>query len=171
MAINNFTDGELLTAPRMNEMVEQLNTRYYTIDQTAGRVFKAWDYLNNREQIIYGDTGWRNIQLLGGATGTCRIRRVGNAVDIYIYEVTGPAGTFDFMAPPDGFRPPFRATGLYDRWLLFTSPLTSDPLIRRAQAFGSNIRYYNGAAGESFSGHITYFTDDTWPTTLPGVAA
>jgi hypothetical protein len=30
------------------------------IDQTAGRAIYTWDHLNNREQLIYGDTGWRD---------------------------------------------------------------------------------------------------------------
>jgi hypothetical protein len=68
------------------------------VDQTAGRVIYEWDSVNNREQLIYGDTGWRNIALdptygvvavgnffgmPNGATlpaDVVRLRRVGNQV-------------------------------------------------------------------------------------------
>jgi hypothetical protein len=31
------------------------------IDQSAGRAIYQWDNINSREQIIYGDTGWRDV--------------------------------------------------------------------------------------------------------------
>lgn len=31
------------------------------VDQTAGRAIYQWDELNGREQIIFGDTGWRDM--------------------------------------------------------------------------------------------------------------
>jgi hypothetical protein len=33
------------------------------VDQTAGRAIYTWDDVNNREQLVYGDTGWRAVAL------------------------------------------------------------------------------------------------------------
>lgn len=70
------------------------------VDQTAGRVIYQWDDVNNREQLIWGDTGWRGIALDAtygvvasgdnfiGANGNAlaadavKLRRVGNRVYI-----------------------------------------------------------------------------------------
>lgn len=70
------------------------------VDQTAGRAIYQWDDVNDREQLIYGDTGWRDMALdptygivaagdffgtpSGGSVtaGTVRIRRIGNTVYI-----------------------------------------------------------------------------------------
>ncbi|WNN94524.1 minor tail protein [Arthrobacter phage Lewando] len=68
------------------------------VDQTAGRVIYQWDPVNNREQLIYGDTGWRSIALdstygliaagnfFGAVNGgvvaesLLQLRRIGNVV-------------------------------------------------------------------------------------------
>jgi len=38
-----------------------INYSSQRIDQSAGRTVYIWDHLNSREQMIYGDTGWRSI--------------------------------------------------------------------------------------------------------------
>ncbi|UVK58679.1 minor tail protein [Arthrobacter phage Argan] len=68
------------------------------VDQTAGRAIYMWDDVNSRDQLIWGDTGWRSIAndpsygvvaagnyfgMPNGATiadGMLKIRRVGSTV-------------------------------------------------------------------------------------------
>lgn len=165
MAINNFTDGELLTAPRMNEMVGQLNTRYYTIDQTAGRVVKVWDYLNNREQMVYGDTGWRTLPVTGGQAGALRIRRTDATVTLAFSNVRNAAsGTVLIGEAPLGFRPFQTVPGM----------VQDSNSMRVAQALSYapySIQVLGvGLANSYLTGVISWPTNETWPTTLPGSA-
>lgn len=45
----------------------------YRVDQTAGRTVTVWDYLNNREQVIYADTGIQDITALASNISAGRI--------------------------------------------------------------------------------------------------
>jgi hypothetical protein len=104
--------------------------RAYTstrVDQSAGRAIYAWDDVNNREQMIYGDTGWRAIALdptigvdavgsfFASANGAAlvadsvKIRRIGNRVFIGGNGLLQPkqdysTSTRNVVAIPNGFR-------------------------------------------------------------------
>lgn len=143
--------------------------RAYTIDQTAGRVVKVWDYLNNREQMIYGDTGDRDISSsLANATGKFIVSRAGNMVTLELAGVaptSGLASGSTLIVPPAGFRSPIRRD----------FPL---PANGTASLFRSAFLFANGGMGvwlpsttDSYRLILTYRTNDPWPTTLPGVAA
>lgn len=165
-----LTTGTVVIDVGDNLTVElPLGKREYVIDQSVGRVVKVWDYINNRYQIIFGDTGVRAVDPLAGFAGTVHMVRVGRQVDVFVYDLTGPIGTANFVNAPAGFRSRYRFLP-YDRGLLFTSPAEGEPVIRRMGYFGDAIRVYWLSEGESLSGHFQYFTDDPWPTSLPGTA-
>lgn len=140
----------------------------YIIDQTAGRTVKVWDYINNREQLIYGDTGDRDISaLLVNATGRVVISRAGNTVTLDIMAVAptsdlASGGTF--ITIPAGFRPAVRR---------------DLPLPTNATASSSRSMFVldSGAMGvwapattDSYRISLSYRTANPWPTSLPGTA-
>lgn len=87
------------------DVLDGLGQRGYTVDQTAGRVVKVWDYLNNREQLIYGDTGWKTATLINGWAGTAQYRRVMNRVTVKFRNMAGSAATStSFLNLPTGYR-------------------------------------------------------------------
>jgi hypothetical protein len=149
------------------------------VDQTAGRVIYQWDDTNNREQIIYGDTGWRDVTTSITAPFTCnglRLRRNLNRVTIQWDSLTsGPsaAPTGSAFTAPAGFTVSNRDPSYYGRAVLqqaansvgniWSYGWNSASLIPQ-QCIGS---WFNGVY---FNGGFTYLTDDPWPTTLPGTA-
>lgn len=140
--------------------------RPYIIDQSAGRVVKVWDYLNQREQVIYGDTGVRDIasNFAPMTEGTARIRRVGGivsfAIDVAKFSSTG---TFTMAgAIPPGFRPDMNYQG-------FAVQLTGADGYRVGVSTAGNTSLYAYSSGW-VRGYLTWTTADTWPTALPGTA-
>lgn len=137
------------------------------VDQTAGRAIYTWDDLNNREQLIYGDTGWRNITanlLNGWAGGTIYLRRVGSVVTMRLTGTSGANKTaVDFIGMDLGFRPlattrvPFCATSTTVSVLEY-SPTTNAWRSANTDNLGSNFS------------EINWTTTDPWPTSLPGTA-
>ncbi|MFK5689608.1 hypothetical protein ACI3EY_08065 [Ornithinimicrobium sp. LYQ92] len=121
------------------------------------------------ERMVWGDTGWRDMSATliaeNGWTGvsTFQIRRVGDQVFFNLWGLTrdsnasGTVGVANLM--PDGFRPPISVYGLIP-----TSVYT---------------RFYINVAGAfvlispptlSFC-TVSYVTNQSWPTTLPGTPA
>jgi hypothetical protein len=135
------------------------------VDQTAGRAIYVYDELNQREQLVYGDTGWRNIAssvLNGDATSTLHIRRTLNQV--HVKASTNPTNSGgDFFNWPVGFAPdgstyqPVRYSGAIELVNLYVDTVK----IALSQ-------YVSGKGGVFFTG--SYFCSQTWPTTLPGTA-
>jgi hypothetical protein len=149
------------------------------VDQTAGRAIYQWDDVNNREQLIYGDTGWRDVTASITAPFTVNglhIRRVHNRVTLHWDSLTsGPsaAPTGSAFTAPTGFVVSNRDPSYYGRAVLqqaansigniWSYGWNSATLIPQ-QCIGS---WFSGAY---FNGGFTYLTDDPWPTTLPGTA-
>lgn len=144
--------------------------RPYTIDQSAGRVLKAWDYLNKREQIIYGDTGYRSLPNDPAKTsdvGNIIVRRLGSLVELNISDKTVlVSGNVTLLNLPAGFRPwawvNTNLTTIYDS----VSPTSNGLRITSA----GDVMVYSVAAGEVLRGHVVFMTPDPWPTSLPGIA-
>lgn len=137
------------------------------VDQTAGRVIYQWDDLNSREQIIYGDTGWRSIVGMSVAgVGTLHIRRVGQMVTINAVGVNSTAGASYVTIFASGQLPGFVPS------ITMRSVATTAAGAARILdiAGGLEMRLFAPeAAPYSFS--IAYPTNDAWPTTLPGTAS
>ena len=139
------------------------------VDNTAGRAMYTWDDTTNREQLFYGDTGWRGVTgpLLNGWTmGSYRIRRVGSVVSFVIGSLNGSAATSSqFETLPAGFQP--YSTEGFTLFFEGNSPT-------------SVYRAYVGSSGQmttgtpipavNIGGTMTWLTSQAWPTTLPGTA-
>lgn len=147
------------------------------VDQTAGRAIYQWDDLNNREQLIYGDTGQRSIvsdqgwvdalivtNVAMNAGGIARVRRIGYQVELILALDKSATGSISStVAFPVGFRPsqPFNALGS-----------NSGMALLRAYHGGgtSGINWNSSAVALAASITINYTTTDAWPTVLPGTA-
>lgn len=134
------------------------------IDQTAGRAIYQWDDANNREQLIYGDTGYRNINTLAPTltSGTIFLRRTGTWVEIVLTDVV-------FSNPDAGI---LTLTGL------IPTGFRSFPWIAGILGTGQQVkstpvefRIYTHKTVSSYSGSLAFNTNDAWPTTLPGAAS
>lgn len=147
------------------------------VDQTAGRAIYQWDDVNLREQLVYGDTGlrdvssdaaWTSALYVAGSvdgTGICFLRRVGYEVELTIGFTKTGSGTITTAAGfPAGFRPAGRIHGVGSN---------------SSMIFG---RFYNGGGGSAPIWNSTatatnsvvsvmYTTTDAWPATLPGSAS
>ncbi|ASR84120.1 minor tail protein [Arthrobacter phage Wheelbite] len=141
------------------------------LDQTAGRAIYAWDEQNNRDQLVYGDTGFRQLTLENGYLGGLYIRRVGPMVNL-TGTITRPVGgslngTF-YSQIHIGFRPqnsnwvhhPVRHSNNAS-WFSFYRKYTEYTF--------ENSTGDNDAAQVRID--VTWMTTDPWPTTLPGIAS
>lgn len=118
---------------------------------------------NTGWQVGYGDTGWRDLRGLlenGWTANTFSLRRVGDSVQIRIYNLDGRSATSDMvMVYPRGFG--HDGIGWY-------IPGTS------GRDFAvSGLRNLNLSPGSLlFKGGFHYLTlaatNDRWPTDLPG---
>ncbi|MGP4995122.1 hypothetical protein [Glutamicibacter ardleyensis] len=142
-------------------------SQFYQVSETAGRTVSVWDYLNSRYQLIYGESGERDIStLLTGATGRVTVSRVSSMVNLSLEGVIPSASTSGLLLNlPVGFRPGNRKD--------FTIPATST-----AAAWRSTYIFTNGGLGvwsqstsDNYRYHISFRTVEPWPSSLPGVAA
>lgn len=135
-------------------------------DESVGRRCFVWDTVNSRWQMVYGDTGWRNITstATGGVPGSAMVRRVGYTVTVRVYNV--PAGVLIPMVA--GFRPYESGSGVnYPAGVInaATPALFS-------WTGGASFTPQGGAI--SYAGSYlewSYTAGDPWPTALPGTAS
>lgn len=139
----------------------------YLVDETTGRTVKVWDYLNNREQLIYGDTGNRDITPGGLLAGSVQIHRKESGV---WFRVAG--GVFDGSGNlslaaliPAGFRP---TTMQYVNSVAYWASERTFPARISASGGTLEIRGYIAGTPTNFIGY--WDTPDPWPSTLPGTA-
>lgn len=149
-------------------------SQFYQVSETAGRTVSVWDYLNNREQLIYGDTGVRNISSWFASpaiVNTAQISRSGNIVTLAVLSLTpNLASQGDILTGgtiPAGFRPAMDLQG----WSVINDvskrPYDGAFLIRS----NGGARYYAASLSQRVNFTISWRTDDPWPNSLPGVAA
>lgn len=142
------------------------------LDHTAGRAFYIWDETNNRDQLIYGDTGSRDVTTaLLDATkwdgGQLKIRRVGWEVELRGLALNNNAAavgdvTIFSVQLPSGFRNQHTLTGLAN---------SSTGLQRAILAFtGTQLTISGVTSGYNSDFTLKWQTLDAWPTTLPGIA-
>jgi len=139
----------------------------YVIDQSAGRVVRVWDYLNNREQLIYGDTGKRVITHPLVASGNIFLLRQNNTVNLIgeALKING-SGTVNVLGLiPSGFLP---------RGTVFGSPRvfwSTDTNNAYRITFQGTLAVSSVSSSTQINISETWITNDPWPATLPGVAA
>ncbi|ALY09404.1 minor tail protein [Arthrobacter phage Joann] len=141
------------------------------VDQTAGRAIYLWDDLNNRDQLVSGDTGVRSIPMDNGYLGSLFIRRQGYTVTLNGAVKRPPGvsinGTF-LISIPDGFKPQSVA------WTFFPVRHSPNPswgtLYRKAYEL-----VFENLTGDTDAGEarfeISWTTVQAWPTVLPGSAS
>lgn len=149
------------------------------VDQTAGRAIYTWDNVNNREQLAYGDTGWRDVSAVTAWTDAifpagvvtasgypARVRRIGYNIELHFGIDKAASGTPSAAAAiPLGFRP---VSGAAVAAIGGTSGLA---LFRAFHSGGTSLLVIQSTVaitGGSIT--ITYSTNDPWPTALPGTA-
>lgn len=141
--------------------------RGYTISETAGRAIRVWDYLNNREQLIYGDTGGRDITTLGSSIngGAVRLSRESNVVQLTLVgATTSQAGAFTLLTLPLGFRP---TAFIYGTTSKYWGADSAEEM--RINTTGA-VEFRTADAGAGLSIVLRFRTNDPWPTSLPGTA-
>lgn len=163
---NGFPEG-VVTAP--------VGTSYVDLSATNGAIrwIKASGTGNTGWKVVYGDTGFRRNDpaaswFLNGATpgadadvGT-RFRRIGSRVQLMVC-VTTPAGWTNgskFLTIPSGFRP----TGIR---YLHGGYVNSYAVTAATDVSG--LEFWSGVIANARYLY-TWFTDDQWPATLPGIA-
>ncbi len=138
------------------------------VDQTAGRAIYVWDDLNSREQLIYGDTGWRDVKglTINGWTSTVlQLRRVGHIVTLS-GAITATAATSDHYLPVQpGFTP---SSSIYHG---VASGIQVPPTFRPLGTNATNHYVTSGGTSGTYNIQANYPTTDAWPTTLPGTAS
>lgn len=143
----------------------------YTVTETAGRVVKVWDYVNGREQLVYGESGLRDITALAPniTAGKLYLTRSGNEVSLLFSDVVmgGATGSaYDMIAAggiPVGFRPP--VTHWYNG-------IDGPPGLRRIGVASSGWVpvYLSPVPSDFYRGKVSWSTQQAWPVSLPGTA-
>jgi hypothetical protein len=148
---------------------------YYSnrIDQTAGRAIYQWDDLNGREQIVYGNTGARDISTLMNANwtlvntpnGIATVQRINNTVTLILNRLTRTSSGITVLTLPAGFRPVSDARGA-------CGTVAATPIMHSFVLWASGGLDFEASvpAGGGVNLTHTYMTNDPWPTTLPGSA-
>lgn len=154
------------------------------VDQSAGRVFYDWDPVNFREQLTWGDTGWRSVPVTPVAgkvlSGDVRYRRRGHHVEMAFINVlldTSANGFTEIIQQleiPPGFRPhaqhrSMQAVGVQNN-ALNQQWITNYGTIGWTHSLTSGV-YSVARPSVALYGSITWTTEEVWPTTLPGTAA
>lgn len=141
------------------------------VSQTAGRVIYTWDDINSREQIVYGDTGVRDILGLIDTSkvtvGTAKLRRFNNQVELRVLGVLGVGANTSNVsiltaALPAGFR--------NEHTIQVQAFLGDDLQTSAALSFNGGALTVKAlrTSNPSASFLMQWQTLDSWPTSLPG---
>ena len=145
----------------------------HRIDNTAGRAVYVWDDLANRDQLIYGDTGVRDISALLangwtlGTEGLVTLSRNGAVVTFRARNLIGTAATTNVVIPalPTGFKP--ITNGLRVPITTFTG---TDWLTVRSYEADLSLSRGNTYGNQYYGVEASWMTQNPWPTSLPGTA-
>jgi len=140
------------------------------VDTTAGRAIYTWDDVSNREQLIYSDTGWRDISsslINGWVASILRIRR-SNCWNVE-YRILGLNGSNatdpKFLAIPDGFR------DVGNNGVFVAAKSTDQMVGVQMDSATTSLALPIGASYfTAYAGRFGYSVAQAWPTTLPGTA-
>jgi hypothetical protein len=166
-----LTDAQLDSGALRNRLLSTPNGLSYW-DETVGRRKFAWDTTNNRWQLVYGDTGWRDVSalLVNGWTGAAYLRRVNDRVTLRTNAAVGTAASSTIMLtlPSVDWRP---TTTVFIPALITGS-------ITAATLGGIDVNNSNGnvyvfpyATVASMSIEASWSVVSTWPSVLPGTAS
>lgn len=150
-----------------------IGSTYIQLDGTTGAV--RWlktagvdENDNTGWTLEIGDTKWRNVLgdislPAGAAKYVGNIRRLNNRVEVYFDLDTPNAGaTWDFYTLPTGFRPGFTVHGgLQDN---------NEAASKQTYVSAAGLCRLYVIVKKRDRWHGTWFTDDPWPSLLPGTA-
>lgn len=144
--------------------------RSYTVSETAGRTVKVWDYLNNREQLIYGDTGWRDVTALctGVVSGGIYLRRTAHEARLRLSGVKLVEGA-SILVADGGLLLPFAPDRL-DSEDGNVRHANTETLRRVNVSQYGGVRIYGATTSDLLFGTVSWALSRPWPATLPGVA-
>jgi hypothetical protein len=133
------------------------------VDTTAGRAIYQWDNVNDREQLIYGDTGKRilNSFIPNAGSGNVLLSRTGQMVTLLLgdfQDTTAGTNIVWTNLIPAGFRPA--------NWVYMPIPSSRVLVIQNGGTVTCGQH-----SGTVYQGSISWRTDEAWPTTLPGTAS
>lgn len=116
-----------------------------------------------------GDTGWRNVTgslATGWTADTYNVRRIGSTVFVHIKNLAySSGGSNTSYTLPSGFRP----VVITDFLMSSNSGEQTTPTLRQGAVYLSGTVNFT-TTGNRY-GIVSFPTDDTWPTSLPGSAA
>ena len=143
------------------------------VDDTAGRAIYTWDDLAGREQLIYGDTGTRDMSSLLangwtlGTDGLVTLSRNGSMVTFRARNLVGTAATTNVVIPSlsTGFKP--ITNGLRVPIITFTG---TDWLTVRSYEADISLTRGNTYGNQYYGVEASWMTQNPWPTKLPGTA-
>lgn len=146
-------------------------------EKTAGIATYAFDEVSNRDQLIYGDTGWRDITLSttmlnGWTVGTIFARRKNCwDVEVLVENLQGAAATSGTaFVLPVGFG---RNIARLSRQTLTTASggAVASYRVDVQGTGGTVVPAPFGAGTPALYGALKFSTVEAWPTTLPGTAS
>lgn len=145
------------------------------IDNTAGRAIYTFDDTMNREQLIYGDTGWRMITSLllpDWTASSLRIRRTMHEVTLQFDGLTSTTltGHANFLGAISGFTAD-QPNGGGNQRVGIAGHLDGGGMKHISpEPSTGNTRILHYVASTGLHGQAKWFTKDPWPTELPGTA-
>ena len=118
------------------------------------------------------DTGIRSVTSLfvNGWTGSVKVRRVGNLVEMVCESLVVPAtwNATVINTPPAGFT----ATNSTRVMITFNEQTPTTHSTVTGMTYNTKFLTFSGTAppaGNRLFAHVLFYTDDPWPTVLPGV--
>lgn len=117
--------------------------------------------------VAYGDTGWRNLPLPEDVTGGfIRIRRLADRVTVHFSDISNKKNTTTILATPknDGF---CAIPGWHTDPIFILNQMVG---VARIKGDGNQNIELLCPAGQWRNGRLEYYTNDPWPTSLPGTA-
>ena len=181
-----FWEGPGGTWAMPGEPIQGLGTYW---DESVGRRCFAWDQVNARWQMVYGDTGWRSNPGWFGTDwdeSSFHIRRIGWQVQTagYLKRVTasGSVSGASLAAIPTGWRSNTAVSMARPTDLLLGGGVNHNVGITSYGSVGayrfaisvlSGVTWSHStwAANDRWHLHSTWETVDAWPTALPGTAS
>lgn len=135
------------------------------IDTTVGtRVFSG-------DTMVYGDTGWREVVPINGWTGSIYVRRVNDTVSYRGVINAESATNGNAWDIPVGFRIgnilSTRGQG-YDYGRAIVSTAENAPAVRNVNFYFSRFSINGYSTEHSYGINVSYFTTNSWPSSLPG---
>jgi hypothetical protein len=162
-----LTDAGLDSGAYRNRLLSSTNGLQYW-DESVGRRQFAWDTVNNRWQLVHGDTFWRNISalLVNAWTGTVYLRRVNYTCHLHVEALDNtPSTAATAMTLPSGF---FESGFTGARLTLTTVAGTTTPLRMSISTVGAVVVPQTPVG--SYYGTLSYALAAAWPVALPGTA-